>query len=168
MSRISRRGFIVRGSIVAGGSGMLAVPAPVLRAAQVAAAGLSAGAPATLEQIVYDIFPHSGLRRSVYTHVVDTLLAQAADDTALRALLEQGIAQLDAAAGATPWRDLARQQRLKILDAISKDAFFQRVRVAATSIYGDPEVWQRIGYPGSSIEHGGYLNRGFGDIDWLP
>ena len=28
--------------------------------------------------------------------------------------------------------------------------------------------WPRFGYEGSSAEHGGYINRGFADIDWLP
>jgi len=29
-------------------------------------------------------------------------------------------------------------------------------------------VWKHIDYPGSSKEYGGYINRGFNDIDWLP
>lgn len=31
----------------------------------------------------------------------------------------------------------------------------------------DQTLWSRIGYQGSSIEHGGYIDRGFDDIDWL-
>ena len=30
------------------------------------------------------------------------------------------------------------------------------------------EGWKKLGYEGSSAEHGGYLHRGFDDIDWLP
>jgi hypothetical protein len=36
------------------------------------------------------------------------------------------------------------------------------------SLYNQKEVWPRFGYEGSSAEHGGYINRGFADIDWLP
>jgi hypothetical protein len=34
------------------------------------------------------------------------------------------------------------------------------------SLYNNPEVWPKFGYEGSSAEHGGYINRGFNDIDW--
>ncbi len=36
------------------------------------------------------------------------------------------------------------------------------------SLYNNKEVWPKFGYEGSSAEHGGYINRGFADIDWLP
>ena len=29
-------------------------------------------------------------------------------------------------------------------------------------------LWPKFGYEGSSFEHGGYLHRGFNDLDWLP
>jgi len=29
-------------------------------------------------------------------------------------------------------------------------------------------LWQVLGYQGPSFELGGYLNRGFNDLDWLP
>ena len=32
---------------------------------------------------------------------------------------------------------------------------------------GTARVWAHIGYEGSSFERGGYLQRGFDDIDWL-
>jgi len=28
-------------------------------------------------------------------------------------------------------------------------------------------VWPKFGYEGSSSERGGYINRGFDDINWL-
>ena len=36
------------------------------------------------------------------------------------------------------------------------------------SLYNQPEIWPKFGYEGSSAEHGGYLARGFDDINWLP
>jgi hypothetical protein len=36
------------------------------------------------------------------------------------------------------------------------------------SLYNQKEVWPKFGYEGSSAEHGGYIKRGFADIDWLP
>ncbi len=35
------------------------------------------------------------------------------------------------------------------------------------SFYGDPVVWKFLGYEGPSNDLGGYVNRGFGDIEWL-
>ena len=37
-----------------------------------------------------------------------------------------------------------------------------------TTLYNDPQVWEKLGYEGPSAEQGGYLSRGFDDIDWLP
>jgi hypothetical protein len=34
-------------------------------------------------------------------------------------------------------------------------------------LYRNRDVWKLLGYEGSSIEYGGYLNRGFNDVDWL-
>ena len=33
--------------------------------------------------------------------------------------------------------------------------------------YGNKNVWPKFGYEGSSWEKGGYINRGFNDLDWL-
>jgi hypothetical protein len=29
-------------------------------------------------------------------------------------------------------------------------------------------VWDAVGYEGPSVHKGGYVNRGFDDLDWLP
>jgi len=36
-----------------------------------------------------------------------------------------------------------------------------------TALYNQKDVWTKLGYEGSSAEFGGYLHRGFDDIDWL-
>ena len=36
------------------------------------------------------------------------------------------------------------------------------------TLYSDPEVWELLGYEGPSFDKGGYLHRGFDDLDWLP
>ena len=43
------------------------------------------------------------------------------------------------------------------------------VREAAISgVYRDERTWQLLGYEGEASKYGGYLHRGFDDIDWLP
>ena len=39
---------------------------------------------------------------------------------------------------------------------------------AVVEIYSDLRTWQLVGYEGPSFDQGGYLNRGFDDLDWLP
>ena len=47
--------------------------------------------------------------------------------------------------------------------------FFETVRGATMNgLYGNPRVAAFFGWEGSSVEHGGYINRGFDDIGWLP
>ena len=47
--------------------------------------------------------------------------------------------------------------------------FFKQMRGdLVVSLYNQKELWPKFGYEGSSAEHGGYIKRGFADIDWLP
>ena len=48
-------------------------------------------------------------------------------------------------------------------------ACFQKVRgQCIVSIYNNPLAWRHFGYEGSSHEFGGYIDRGFDDLAWLP
>ncbi|MEM8648033.1 MAG: hypothetical protein AAGF86_17025, partial [Pseudomonadota bacterium] len=58
--------------------------------------------------------------------------------------------------------------RVALLKAMESSGFFQKVRGSlVTGIYNNPEVWPIFGYEGPSAEEGGYINRGFDDINWL-
>ena len=39
---------------------------------------------------------------------------------------------------------------------------------AVVEVYSDERTWQLVGYEGPSFDKGGYINRGFNDLDWLP
>ena len=39
---------------------------------------------------------------------------------------------------------------------------------AVVEIYSDPQTWTLLGYEGPSFAQGGYVGRGFDDLDWLP
>jgi hypothetical protein len=66
--------------------------------------------------------------------------------------------------GAVAWEE----QRVALLREIQQTDFFGKLRSdLIVSLYNNPEVWPKFGYEGSSAEHGGYINRGFDDIDWL-
>ena len=40
-------------------------------------------------------------------------------------------------------------------------------RASSCRLYNQQELWPIFGYEGESFSKGGYINRGFDDIDWL-
>ena len=59
---------------------------------------------------------------------------------------------------------LTLKNQLNILKKIEDSKFFQHVRgTTVVTLYNDQEVWNLLGYEGSSFEKGGYINRGFND-----
>ncbi|MEO0912013.1 MAG: Twin-arginine translocation pathway signal [Pseudomonadota bacterium] len=122
---------------------------------------------ATLVQMARDIYPHDKVGDAYYVIAVkgyDT--AEAAPD------IEAGVAALNAAArgkGHPGYLDIGwERDRVDILRGIENSAFFQRIRGGlVTGLYNQKAVWPIFGYEGSSYEFGGYLDRGFNDINWL-
>jgi hypothetical protein len=132
--------------------------------------------PATLKTLVKmarDIYPHDFLGDSYYITAIRPWDGKAAKDPALKSLLSDGVAQLDQAANErhkVPYAQVAwESDRVALLQRIEPTPFFQKIRGdLIVSLYNQKEVWPKFGYEGSSAEHGGYIKRGFADIDWLP
>ena len=62
------------------------------------------------------------------------------------------------------WED----DRIEILKSIEDSSFFQTVRGnLITGLYNQQEVWPFFGYEGESYTKGGYINRGYNDINWV-
>ena len=132
--------------------------------------------PATLKTLVKvarDIYPHDMLVDSYYITATKPWDAKAAKDPAVKALLEDGVRRLDQDAQdkhkvayvQVPWE----ADRVVLLQGIEQTDFFKKVRSdLVVSLYNQEEVWPKFGYEVSSAEHGGYIKRGFNDIDWLP
>lgn len=122
---------------------------------------------ATLVQMARDIYPHDKVGDEHY------VMAVKGYDTAEAApIITAGIAVLNAAARGkgfasylgTGWE----RDRVEILRGLEESAFFQQIRGGlVTGLYNQKEVWPIFGYEGSSFEHGGYIDRGFNDINWL-
>ena len=83
------------------------------------------------------------------------------------------------AAGGSGRPGRARRRRFLALDRRGGDrrcssrsstgAFFTLVHATTVvALYDDHEVWDLLGYEGASFDKGGYLHRGFDDLDWLP
>ena len=114
------------------------------------------------------LYPHKKLPDAVYALLVKDLDAKAAGDAAASSLLQDGIAQLNKSAGG----DFAKASAAKkedIVRAMETTAFFGTVRgQCVTSLYDNDMAYAVFGYPGSAWEKGGYITRGFQDLQWLP
>src|SRR6188472_1821923 len=56
-------------------------------------------------------------------------------------------------------RELNPNEVRQLLDTLAQEspAFFRQLRADTCALYlSDPAVWQRIGFPGPSVERGGY------------
>ena len=127
---------------------------------------------ATLVQMSRDIYPHERLADKYYAKVVESFDQAAAGSETDKALFEDGVTGLNEAAKGAHGKLYAElgweAERVALLQAIEKSSFFQRVRGALiTGIYNNQEVWPLFGYEGASFAKGGYIERGFDDIDWL-
>lgn len=129
---------------------------------------------ATLIKLARDIYPHDKLADRFYAIAVKGHEEKAAKDKAHLALIEDGVADLNkraAASSATgesysdlPWEE----DRIAILLDIDDSPFFQNVRSdLVVSLYNQKELWPLFGYQGESFSKGGYIERGFNDIEWL-
>jgi len=122
----------------------------------------------TLEKLAYRLFPYAELPAGIYQEIAVTLAAHASTDARLARDLEAGIAKLDAGS-ITPWLKRPETQQLVGIERIAGTPFFRLVRrTTIEHLYRNKDVWELIGYEGSSIEFGGYVDRGFDDIAWLP
>ena len=170
---ITRRDLLSRAAAV----GALAVAGPGFVAAPDAAwaleaRGLKPQTLATLIQVARDIYPHDKVATRFYAAAVKGHDEKAAADAAHRALIEDGVAGLDAMArekGARSYAETGWEaDRVALLRAISAEGFFQTLRGGlVVSLYNQKAVWPIFGYEGESFSQGGYIARGFDDISWL-
>lgn len=126
------------------------------------------GADRTLLRVLRVMYPHDAFPDGPYQRTRDALLADAAASPRLAGVLAQGVRDLDSL-GDRPFADLSEADATALLERIAGSDFFAAVRNKAfATLYDDPEVWALLGYEGPSFELGGYVRRGFADLDWLP
>lgn len=123
---------------------------------------------ATLTSAIRAMFPHPSFPDGPYERTADAIVSKAAGDVRSQAQLDQGLVDLDAAAGGA-FAALDAPAALEVLRGLSATPWFDLVRsTVVTTLYDDREVWALLGYEGESFSKGGYLQRGFDDLDWLP
>lgn len=123
---------------------------------------------ANLVRLLRVAYPHPQFPDGPYERTADTIIEQVGVSPWHRISLVNGLQTLDAAAGGS-FADLDEPAALALLRSIESAEFFVFVRgVTVTTLYNDHEVWDLLGYEGASFDQGGYLHRGFDDLDWLP
>jgi hypothetical protein len=171
--RFSRRGFLSGSAATI--ATVAATSGKVLADAQAPGTEPSKLTPEekrTLVKFTRDLFPHDRLDDSYYEAAIASLEAEAEKDSATRKLLAGGVAQLDSlakSAAAKPFADVADEKtRVAVIKQIEGKPFFTKVYGdAIVGLYNNPNVWPKFGYEGPSSAKGGYLHRGFNDLDWL-
>ena len=114
------------------------------------------------------LLPHDFLAEDDYVAIAADLDQQSGRNPALLTMIRDGLAAMDQRAGGN-WMAAPLDRKLSVLEELQSEAFFGRILNAGIdTLYRNPEIYRTLGYQGSSVEYGGYLNRGFADIDWLP
>jgi hypothetical protein len=160
---VSRRRFV---QWIAGLSASSSFPGIV--AAQATGDGRQDASEAVLVRMLKLLFPHQEIDQAIYDDMATHVFGVATRDKDDLSALTTGLANLD---GSEPGSWLAGDTAVQSmeLEKVANSRFFALVRVTALEyLYRDPRAWQLVGYEGSAIQHGGYVNRGFNDIDWLP
>lgn len=167
-SKITRRQF----SKSLGGLSLGLCAAPLLGPLKLEAASPIIGNLTDAEQkavtrYAYLLLPLLEEGHALYAKVAETLTQKAKQDNRVAAMLSSGIQALNQQK--TPWLQLPSDKQQAMIRKQTNTPFFQLLHWTTTeTVLGAADVWKQLGYQGSSIEYGGYLHRGFNDIDWLP
>ncbi len=121
---------------------------------------------ATITAAARSMYPHDALPDEVYARVADKLVEAAEASAETARVIEKGVAVLD---DGRVFAELSADEQLKLLEELEGTDFFELVRsTAVVEVYADKRTWQLLGYEGPSFDKGGYIERGFNDLDWLP
>jgi hypothetical protein len=163
---VPRRSFLAASGIV---SGLLAAGGPLSliapgRAWALELKALTKSQGAALMSVARTIAPHDGLEDAAYALVVKAIDAAASADERIHALVGSGLAGLGA--------DFAAQHeavRVQALKSVEHSEFFALLRSKTLgNLYSSAIAYAHFGYEGEAFSKGGYLNRGFNELDWLP
>jgi hypothetical protein len=167
---LTRREFLKGAGILTGtlaASSILAALAPS-RAWALELKTLSSAQGDALLQMGKVLYPHKGLPDAVYALLAKDLDETAGKDPKTAQLLGEGVAALDRAAGGG-FATASDTKKLEAVKSLEGTPFFNTVRAQCiTSLYNNEMAFAHFGYPGPSWEKGGYINRGFNDLKWLP
>lgn len=122
----------------------------------------------TLREAVATLYPHESLSPLIYRRVVVQFDRVASGSPDAARMLAGFCRKLNQGA-VLPFAELSESYRIQALKRLeTSPEFFFVQRLAIRYLYDDVEVWAAFGYEGASVHLGGYVKRGFDDLDWLP
>lgn len=126
--------------------------------------GLTERQSKTLLRLLRVAYPHPSFPDAPYERTAKTV----EDAGRTGDLLVDGLDDLDARAGGD-FLALDDERATAVVGEVAETPFFALVHsTTVVALYDDHEVWDLLGYEGASYALGGYLHRGFDDLDWLP
>jgi len=162
-----RRDFLKAGTGLLTGVLVSGLPAAMLvpgRAWALELKALSSSEGQALLMMARTIAPHDKLDDAAYAVVVDSLDADAARDPAALTGTRAGIASLGPV-----FAKASEADRIDVLRRIEQGPFFQAIRGRTLQVlYATPMAYALFGFEGEAFTKGGYFNRGFGSLRWLP
>ena len=177
--KLSRRSFLKNSSTAVAGVAAVSSGSVIINAEEawaLSTENLDSKTAKTLLVLARHLYTHDFLGDQYYAVVVHNLDEQAGSDSDLKKKLADGANELGKVLEADRVYDIdyveqssgLQMQNLKRIEKDHND-FFETVRGATLGgLYGNPRVAEMFGFEGSSVEHGGYIERGFDDIGWLP
>ena len=118
-----------------------------------------------LMKMVRTLYPHDRFPDGPYLRTTDDVINKGNSSPEKAIMLQEGIDKLKA----DSFNKMNFEKATKYLTDMGRTEFFEHVRGTTTvTLYNDKETWELLGYEGYSYDKGGYINRGFNDLDWLP
>jgi len=168
----SRRLFLKRSSEIAFAAAVAVNAGALICASEAWGLEVKGLQPETMKTLILmsrDIYPHDRIADRYYAIAAKPFDEKAAADPAQKEMFEKGVADLNAMAGPGGYAGLGWEaDRVALLHKISTTPMFEAVRsTLVVSLYNQKEIWPIFGYEGESYSKGGYIHRGFDDLDWL-
>lgn len=168
-NQLSRRDFLLKSSayglsaVVISGSSIIAYK----EAWGLEVKNLKPETMKTIIQVARDIYPHDRVPDRYYA-----IACKPFDSAEFKPDIEEAINLLNKLAQSKfnkNYIDVGWEtDRVSLLEQIETTKMFSTLRSSlVTGLYNQKEIWPIFGYQGASYEHGGYIDRGFNDIDWL-
>ena len=164
---IERREFLktttglLTGLVVAGSPLALIAPG---RAWAVDLTAFTSSEAATLMAVARTIAPHDKLDDAAYALVIQALDSDATKDANIRKAFREALRRLGA-----EFAKALEADRVAALKKVETSDFFQTARLKTLQVlYATPMAYAYFGYEGEAFSKGGYVQRGFNGLRWLP
>jgi hypothetical protein len=118
-----------------------------------------------IASMVRVMFPHDRFPDGPYLRTADAVITKANASAGAALTLRAGLIDLKSQS----FDSLSKAKATDYLKSIEGSSFFSLVHgTTVTGLYTDSEVYKMLGYEGESFDQGGYVDRGFNDLNWLP